>query len=297
MQPYYFPHVIGSGKNLQGYFDYRPRNIDEATVAASSTDGGRTWTFQQEVLELTGTLSVPAPLFPSFPCPPSDTTDLNNDNGLGHPFVMTIKGVTYLYNLDRRNNHIDSDGLVVTTLSPAPGQPLNPALAGDPGGDDLVTPGAIENSGVYTNTVGLMNPDAVIGEVPGTFPRKILYVQKQLSADLGFPAAQLCVNSGLNPGTNDDITTVRMAQTSDGVNFTDLGAVSGLNDPTTVSPTGTRWIGSGTLIGLDGGRYGMFFSGGNCIDADSDAFHYLGYAESDDPRHWTVLNNILNPII
>ncbi len=79
MQPYYFPFVTGFNNTLQGIFDYRPRNIDEATVAAVSTDGGRSWQFQQEVLELTDQ------------CPSSDATDLNNDNGLGHPFVLTIR--------------------------------------------------------------------------------------------------------------------------------------------------------------------------------------------------------------
>ncbi len=288
MQPYYFPFVIGSGNNLQGVFDYRPRNIDEATVAAVSTDGGRSWQFQQEVLELTDQ------------CPPSDTKDLNNDNGLGHPFVLTLKGATLLYNLDRRDGHIDSDGLAVTMLHPQSGSPLNGASEEDPGGDDLVTPGAIENPGVYTKTTGLLNPDAIIGEVKGSFPREILYVQKQHKADLGFLAAQLCLN---NPAytppltdTNDDITTPRLAQTTDGVNFTDLGPVTGLNDSITVSPIATRWIGSGSLLQLKDGRYGLFFSGGTCVDADSDSFHFIGYAESDDLIHWTVINGINNPI-
>ncbi len=292
VQPYYFPYVTGSNNNLQGIFDYRPRNIDEATVAAVSNDGGRTWQFQQEVLELTDQ------------CPPSDTKDLNNDNGLGHPFLMTIGGSTFLYHLDRRDGHIDSDGLVVTTLNPQPGLPLNGAPEEDPGGDDLVTPGAIETPGVYTKTVGLLNPDAIIGEVLGSFPRTILYIQKQRGADLDpanhFTAAQLCLN---NPAytppltsTNDDITTPRMAQTTDGINFMDLGPLTGLNDPTIVSPTGTRWIGSGSLIQLAGGRHGLFFSGGTCVDADSDSFHYIGYAESNDLVHWNVINGIDNPI-
>jgi hypothetical protein len=34
-----------------------------------------------------------------------------------------------------------------------------------------------------------------------------------------------------------------------------------------------------------------------CIDGDSDAFHYIGYAESHDLIHWTVVNGINNPII
>jgi hypothetical protein len=43
MQPYYFPTIVGQGKNLQGYFDYRPKDIDEAVAAAVSHDGGHTW--------------------------------------------------------------------------------------------------------------------------------------------------------------------------------------------------------------------------------------------------------------
>src|SRR5215831_13017756 len=52
MQPYYFPFITGRGDHLQGYFDYRPKDTDEAVVAASSDDAGKTWSFQQEVLQL-----------------------------------------------------------------------------------------------------------------------------------------------------------------------------------------------------------------------------------------------------
>jgi hypothetical protein len=58
MQPYYFPHIEGEEQELQGYFDYRPRNADEAVVAARSHDGGKTWKFQQLVAQLS--------LIPSF---------------------------------------------------------------------------------------------------------------------------------------------------------------------------------------------------------------------------------------
>src|SRR5579871_4894728 len=37
MEPYYFPFITGSGDRLQGYFDYRPKDIDEAVVAANSS--------------------------------------------------------------------------------------------------------------------------------------------------------------------------------------------------------------------------------------------------------------------
>jgi hypothetical protein len=52
MEPYYFPVVTGQGSHLQGYFDWRPKDIDEGVVAASSDDAGLTWNFQQKVLEL-----------------------------------------------------------------------------------------------------------------------------------------------------------------------------------------------------------------------------------------------------
>jgi hypothetical protein len=40
MQPYYFPSILGHGRYLQGYFDWRPKDIDEAVVAAASNDAG-----------------------------------------------------------------------------------------------------------------------------------------------------------------------------------------------------------------------------------------------------------------
>ncbi len=40
--PYYFPWVVGSGQNVKGYFDYRPKNINEAIVEAISTNAGQT---------------------------------------------------------------------------------------------------------------------------------------------------------------------------------------------------------------------------------------------------------------
>src|SRR5580693_6306620 len=47
--PYYFPFVVGSGQSVKGYFDYRPKNINEAIVAATSANAGQTWTFEQMV--------------------------------------------------------------------------------------------------------------------------------------------------------------------------------------------------------------------------------------------------------
>ncbi len=153
-------------------------------------------------------------------------------------------------------------------------------------------------------TTGLLNPDGILAVVPGTYPVKVLYVQKQLEADYSFPAAQQCNNPPVvTPSypysltANHDVSTVRLATTSNGINFTDLGPVTGLNDSTTVSYTGIRYVSpNGGLVPLPGGKWGLFFGAGNCIDADSDSFHAIAYAESSNLTSWTVYNGINNPI-
>jgi len=52
MQPYYFPFVRSYGPILVGWFDYRPRNEQESTVAAISFDWGVSWIFRGEALGL-----------------------------------------------------------------------------------------------------------------------------------------------------------------------------------------------------------------------------------------------------
>lgn len=266
MQPYYFPFTVGSGEHLQGYFDYRPKDNNEAIVAAVSDDAGRSWTFQQEVLRLTND------------CPASDAVTRGNDDGQGHPFVLAIDGVTRLYTLDRTAGNIDSLGLVVHALTPTPAAPLSPAPA---------------LQDVPQRTTGLLSPDGIFAVVPGAQPTTVLYLQKQLGGDVTFPAAQQCPGKS----ANHDVVTLRLASTVDGVSFTDLGPVSGLNDSTTVAPDGVRWVGPrGGVVRFEDGRYGLFFSGGSCIDNDSDAFHFVGYAESYDARNWHIVNGMNNPI-
>ena len=136
-------------------------------------------------------------------------------------------------------------------------------------------------------------------------PVTVLYVQKILDGDdtayscRKLLAAQQCNTAPFSGTSNHDISNVRLATTADGVHFTDLGIVSGLNDPTTVDYTKTRWISPrGTLIDIhgDGSRWGLYFSAGNCLDGDSDAFHFIGYAESTDMKNWVVYNDIDSPI-
>ena len=158
MSPYYFAFVTNSGKTMHGFFDYRPRNSNEAVVAATSTDFGQTWQFTQEVMELNKGI-----------CPASDNVDLASEAGLGHPYAMTVNGHRFLYNLDRRVGQVDVSGLVVHELFPEPGAPLNPL----PATVDFAAP----------RTVGLLNPDGIIAEIPGSSPKTILYVQKILNGD------------------------------------------------------------------------------------------------------------------
>ncbi len=311
MQPYYFPTIVGEGNHLQGYFDYRPKDIDEAVVAAASHDGGHTWTFQQKVLELRTTCpnqlnKEPDGSNDSNAFNLANNSDNGDDDGQGHQFVIKIAGHTYLYTLERANDHIDSDDLYIHELSPLPGQPLN----GAPIMNDGPTDATSTQPEIATHTRGLLNPDGILGVVPGSWPLKIIYEQKILKGDITGSTAlqtnQLCstfwagyyANNPFGTKTNDDITYLRLAETTDGINFTDKGILQGLNDPTDVRAVGTRWLATaGTIIKLVGGRFGLLYSGGGCIDGDSDAFHYIGYAESRDLIHWAVVNGINNPII
>ena len=113
MQPFYVPQVTGRGALLQGYFDYRPRNVNESAVAATSSDGGNSWVYEQQIENLTTA------------CPTTDANSSGNDDGLGHPLALTFGGAGFLYLLDRRNGHVDFDGLIVHTTTPKAEAPFN----------------------------------------------------------------------------------------------------------------------------------------------------------------------------
>jgi hypothetical protein len=309
MQPYYFSFITGHGSHLQGYFDYRPKDIDEAVAAAYSTDAGRTWIFQQKVLELRTTCPNQLQKDPDGDKDNKNdgsNEDNGDDDGQGHQFILKINGHTYLYTLDRAVNHIDVDDLYIHEIFPTAANPLQGAPALNDGPTDSTT-SQPENA---FHTFGLVNPDGILGVVPGSWPVKIIYEQKILNGDITapttLPVAQQCNTAwatyyATNPfGTavNDDITYLRLAQTTDGIHFTDLGVLQGLNDPTDVTAFGTRWLATaGTILKYEGGKFGLLYSGGGCIDGDSDAFRYIGYAESKDLIHWKVLNGINNPIL
>ncbi|MBV8078966.1 MAG: Ig-like domain repeat protein [Actinobacteria bacterium] len=110
LAPAYFPHVVRNADgSLTGYFDYRPKDADEAIVAATSTDDGATWTYQGEALEQN----------PGY-CPNSDI----NDDGQGHPNVITVGGVSRLYTLQRAAGDNVGVGMLVHTLTSTSANPL-----------------------------------------------------------------------------------------------------------------------------------------------------------------------------
>ena len=236
------------------------------------------------------------------------------DNGLGHAVVLKVRGKAHIYHLNRADGHIDSDQLVVHKLGHDSDEPLFglPELG-------YVSP---LGSGGYpaleataTRTSGLTDPDAILGAARTGNVMSVLYVSKNLSpGDANFPAGEVCpktpsfaltnlVNKKPRK-TNHEVITIRVATTSDGINFTDAGAATGLQDSTTVALNGIRWLGSGSIIRIADGRYGLFFGAGNCLDNDSDGFHFMGYAETDNPVRqpsdllkWHVVRGFDNPIL
>jgi hypothetical protein len=108
--PYYFPDVVRNADgSLTGYFDYRPKDADEAITVARSTDDGRSWTSEGEALEQNQGY-----------CPTADT----NDDGQGHPYVASIGGSTKLYTLNRPAGDYEGVGLIVHNVEPAASDPL-----------------------------------------------------------------------------------------------------------------------------------------------------------------------------
>ncbi len=129
MAPYYFPDIVRNADgSLTGYFDWRPKDADEAITVAKSTDGGLTWNTEGEALEQN----------PGY-CPSADT----NDDGEGHPYVMSVPaanggtGGSYLYTLQRSAGDNTGIGMLVHSLSSAtPANPLNGQPATEPSGVD-----------------------------------------------------------------------------------------------------------------------------------------------------------------
>ncbi len=120
--PYYFPDVVrNSDGSLTGYFDYRPKDADEAITVAKSTNNGESWTTEGKALEQN----------PGY-CPTADT----NDDGQGHPYVASIGGSTKLYTLQRPAGDYEGVGLLVHNVEPSATNPLEKLEPTEPVGID-----------------------------------------------------------------------------------------------------------------------------------------------------------------
>jgi hypothetical protein len=120
--PYYFPDVVRNADgSLTGYFDYRPKDADEAITVAHSIDNGKTWVAEGKALEQN----------PGY-CPTADT----NDDGQGHPFVMSTGSTTDLYTLQRQAGDNPGVGLLVHQVNPSATNPLATVPASQPVGID-----------------------------------------------------------------------------------------------------------------------------------------------------------------
>ncbi len=122
MAPYYFPDVVRNADgSLTGYFDYRPKDAEEAITVAKSTDNGASW--MTEGIGLGENSGY---------CPTADT----NDDGQGHPYAMSVAGNTDLYTLQRPAGDNAGIGLLVHSVHPAAADPLEGLPEDQPVGVD-----------------------------------------------------------------------------------------------------------------------------------------------------------------
>jgi hypothetical protein len=210
LAPAYFPHIVRNADgSLTGYFDYRPKDTDEAIVAATSTDNGRSWTYQGEALEQN----------PGY-CPSADI----NDDGQGHPNVITVGGTSYLYTLQRPAGDNAGVGMLVHALTPTAANPLAGLPSAEPVGVD---------------------PDA-FAQIAGP----------PLSVPVtgGTPTATITVNQTgqanspeqLVPGPFVDLTQTPVPTASSIINCTAVGTTT-LSGCTTTNPSGAS-VHNGDLI-------------------------------------------------
>ena len=142
LAPAYFPHIVRNADgSLTGYFDYRPKDADEALVAATSTDGGVDWTYDGEALEQN----------PGY-CPSADI----NDDGQGHANIVTLaNGSTFLYTLPRAAGDMQGVGMDIHQFNPTAANPLGSGAQALPAAEETgVDPDAFATAAASVPTTG-----------------------------------------------------------------------------------------------------------------------------------------------
>jgi hypothetical protein len=236
--PYYFPDVVRNADgSLTGYFDYRPKDADEAITVARSTDNGKTWVAEGKALEQN----------PGY-CPTADT----NDDGQGHPFVTNVNGTNTLYTLERSAGDYPGVGLLVHSIgandSPDP-------LSGLPGAETSgIDPNTFATAQTTLGTTASNIPVTTLGSsqgpntiVPGPY---VDYTQNSPTSGSA-PTVITCTGTTTSPGdeltgctipsgsftvgSNDDLVQV-MEQANPGVGKT-YTVPAGPNTPNGESST------------------------------------------------------------
>jgi hypothetical protein len=170
MSPYYFPHIESNrdGRGLIGFFDYRPKDSDEAVVVATSNDNGAQWTVKTEALELS-----------QGHCPEGNSDvaqQTTTDDGEGHAFDLTVdvngRPEWILYTLNRSNGTLDTLGSEFLAHVLVPHSPTLGLPSSEPVGTGSTTTTTGTNTvtnvtgGVSTSNLTVANT-AAFQEIPG----------------------------------------------------------------------------------------------------------------------------------
>jgi hypothetical protein len=266
--PDYFPHVVlNANGSLTGYFDYRPKDENEAVMAATSTDGGKTWTFDQEALQQD-----------SGYCASADV----NDDGQGHPNVLNFGGTTTagdvtsggtndLFTLQRAGGDNEGVGMLVHNLTAAgatAGTPLGSLPSAQATGVDPDTFDT-DGSAVMVPTTASTNTTSLTVEYTGT-PGTIDDLVAGGFVDLGASG----VASSSNAGAGDVIQCTGVTASTD---------PSDANLGTPSSPTTENY---GTLTGCSA-------SGSNPITVSPQDMleQVIGYVSAQTPTSTNATSN------
>lgn len=187
MSPYYFPHIERNASGgLTGYFDYRPKDANEAAVVANSTDGGLTWTVAAKALELSANH-----------CPngnPDKVAQTTNDDGQGHPFDLTVGGAKYLYTVVRAAGVLDTVGSQFVAHAITPGAANLGLPASEPTGTNSPATTTV-GAQTVTNAVGGVSTSTFNVASTGTteIPGRIYVTVAGAGAPVALPEAPLTV--------------------------------------------------------------------------------------------------------
>lgn len=190
MSPYYFPDVVRNADgSLTGYFDYRPKDTEEAITVARSTDNGLSWSTEGEALgENSGY------------CPTADT----NDDGQGHPYVASIGGSSKLYTLQRAAGDYEGVGLLVHSVDPAAADPLASLPTDEPVGID---PNTYASAQTALGTTATNIPVTTLGSSQG--PNTIVagpYVDYTQSSPTSGSKPTVITCTGTTTSPSDELT-------------------------------------------------------------------------------------------